>query len=93
MLCLLILGDYQAKLLDGSYRNPMQFGTLSVSQSVVRFYNRFNSFGTTSGELDCVFLEEYGWTPMEPPSPAPPWEAQMLCWLASGELDCVFLEE
>ena len=30
---------------------------------------------------------------MQPPSPAPPREAQMLCWLASGELDCVFLED
>ena len=32
MLCLLILRGYQAKFLDGSYRNPMQSGTLSVSQ-------------------------------------------------------------
>ena len=30
---------------------------------------------------------------MKSPSPAPPWEAQMPCWLASGELDCVFLED
>ena len=30
---------------------------------------------------------------MQSPSPAHPWEAQMLCWLASGELECVFLED
>ena len=30
---------------------------------------------------------------MKTPTPAPPKEAQMLCWLLSGELDCVFLED
>ena len=34
LLASIVLGDYQAKFLDGSYRNPMQFGTLSVSCSI-----------------------------------------------------------
>ena len=66
MLSLLVFGDYQAKFLDGSYRSPVQFGTLSVQ--LFDFTIAYNS-------------------------PATPWEAQMLCWLASGELDCVFLED
>ena len=40
-----------------------------------------------SGELDCVFLEDYEGCPMESTSPATPREAQMLRWLASGEQD------
>ena len=47
----------------------------------------------TSGELDCVFPENWEGNCMEMPTPAPPREAQMRCWLTSGEMDYVFLEK
>ena len=45
------------------------------------------------GEHEAIFLEENGGSPMQSPSAAPPWEAQMLCWPAFGEQEAIFLEE
>ena len=68
LLASIVLGDYiTRRFVSEPYAiwNP-------ISQSVVRFHTCLNSFGTVSGALDCVFLEEYGGTPMKSPSPAPP---------------------
>ena len=45
------------------------------------------------GDQEAVFLEENKGNPMEPPSAAPPWDAQMLCLLIFGDQEAVFLEE
>ena len=45
------------------------------------------------GDPTCVFLDDSYREPMESPSAALPWEAQMLCWLASGDPMCVWPED